>query len=654
MWTGLGSFSQRRKAASAATLLSLFCVISPLTLLLIRLAKLTTPFGGIPGLFEALAVPLITLGPACWLSGATFAALSKLYSGSKVYFLECAGALAGGLAATFLFVGRFAALPVLSICAAALCLLAWSAWRAHRCGVAALLCVLLAVFSGRIDSASRRLEWRGYSLIAQEEGRYGHLALAGMGNLRVLFQNGVVSSHFPDAAAREDLVHWPLLACPHPRTVLALGVEALPALPDILKHPVRLVEIVEPDAQAAGMLKTYLDRKAVRALKDPRVRVFTADPREWVRDHPARYDLILQLSPEPMNASINRLFTREFFQSAKASLLPGGMLAFSIPSAENYLSPETAYADASILRSLSAVFKRTALVPGGRMILLARDRPIDLDPARLAQLYEKRGLKNEVLVPSNFPFALMPERREAVERRLSQVAAAANEDLRPMAYFLAWKVWLAKFASPAHFAGFAALIIAALWGLVKLAGQMRGSLASPEKLAILALGFSGMGLEIVLLLLFQIACGALYWRLGLLLAAFMAGLALGSGLAAFKEHQAASARIGLLAILAFLAALEVVVSSHLSGLSQASLSTALALFPALLGLTGLAVGLAFPLACGTDPSVVYAADLWGSALGAFLTAAFLVPLAGMRLTVLLAAAVLLPPAVLLLIKRPEV
>jgi len=161
-----------------------------------------------------------------------------------------------------------------------------------------------------------------------------------------------------------------------------------------------------------------------------------------------------------------------------------------------------------------------------------------------------------------------------------------------------------------------------------------------------------MSLEIVLLLLFQIACGALYWRLGLLLSAFMAGLALGSGLASAKAREA-YARVGLLVILASLAALEIAISKHLGGLSEASLSTSLSLFPVLLGLTGLAVGAAFPLACEGEASVVYAADLWGSALGAFLTAAFLVPLVGMRLTVQLAAAVLLPAAVLLLFKRTK-
>jgi hypothetical protein len=167
---------------------------------------------------------------------------------------------------------------------------------------------------------------------------------------------------------------------------------------------------------------------------------------------------------------------------------------------------------------------------------------------------------------------------------------------------------------------------------------MRGALSSPEALAILALGFSGMALELVLLLLFQIACGALYWRLGLLLSAFMAGLALGGGLASLKALSPARARQGLALLLSALAGLELWLCFRLPAFAALSVSTALVVFPAVLGLGGFIVGLAFPLACGSDAALVYAADLWGSAFGAFLTAAFLIPLAGMRVSLYIAAA----------------
>jgi predicted membrane-bound spermidine synthase len=62
----------------------------------------------------------------------------------------------------------------------------------------------------------------------------------------------------------------------------------------------------------------------------------------------------------------------------------------------------------------------------------------------------------------------------------------------------------------------------------------------------------------------------------------------------------------------------------------------LASFSALLALDGLLVGVTFPLAVAVQrqpAASLYAADLWGAALGAFVTGAFLVPMLGLARTV---------------------
>jgi len=63
--------------------------------------------------------------------------------------------------------------------------------------------------------------------------------------------------------------------------------------------------------------------------------------------------------------------------------------------------------------------------------------------------------------------------------------------------------------------------------------------------------------------------------------------------------------------------------------------------------SGLAAGAVFPfenryyLACGggEHPGHIYAADLWGSALGALLTAGFLIPIWGVQQTLIFLGAV---------------
>jgi hypothetical protein len=70
----------------------------------------------------------------------------------------------------------------------------------------------------------------------------------------------------------------------------------------------------------------------------------------------------------------------------------------------------------------------------------------------------------------------------------------------------------------------------------------------------------------------------------------------------------------------------------------------LATFAALLAGDGILVGAAYPLAIGAGPdqaSSLYAADLWGSALGAFTAGTFLAPLAGCAATLAISSGIVL-------------
>jgi spermidine synthase len=168
--------------------------------------------------------------------------------------------------------------------------------------------------------------------------------------------------------------------------------------------------------------------------------------------------------------------------------------------------------------------------------------------------------------------------------------------------------------------------------------------SSWESGAVFSLGFSAVAAEVVLLLAFQAACGALYWKLGILMAAFMGGLALGALVGVLKPLGALWSRrtLRLVLVVAGLAAL--LGSTRLGSLMGLGPGSAVLMFCGLLTGTGFLVGWSFPLACSTAPAAVYAADLCGAALGAFLAAAFLVPLVGMAGTLAVAGAAVLPAA----------
>jgi spermidine synthase len=176
-----------------------------------------------------------------------------------------------------------------------------------------------------------------------------------------------------------------------------------------------------------------------------------------------------------------------------------------------------------------------------------------------------------------------------------------------------------------------------------------------------ATGFTLMALEIILLLAFQSIYGYLYHQLALLIALFMAGIAVGSWLGLRRIGRSSNPVCGRVAATQLLLALSapalmllVSFTVKFSG-TAASWLAAQFLFPALAALCGLLGGYQFPLATqlyegGKRQSLglLYAVDLLGGCAGALLLSGYLIPVFGFWRTAWLTAAVNLAPALMLL------
>ena len=180
-----------------------------------------------------------------------------------------------------------------------------------------------------------------------------------------------------------------------------------------------------------------------------------------------------------------------------------------------------------------------------------------------------------------------------------------------------------------------------------------------------ATGFTLMALQIFLLLGFQSVYGYVYRQLAILIAMFMAGIALGSwlGLRHVRSSQLSSATspLRVLAATQFLLALSgpalIYLARLLSGISSATatLLAAQFVFPSLAVLGGMLGGYQFPIATeiylgdgGPKASVgtLYTLDLIGGCVGALLLSTYLIPVFGFWKTAWLSAAVNLAPALL--------
>jgi spermidine synthase len=167
-------------------------------------------------------------------------------------------------------------------------------------------------------------------------------------------------------------------------------------------------------------------------------------------------------------------------------------------------------------------------------------------------------------------------------------------------------------------------------------------------MAILTTGLAGSALAVVLVVGFQLIHGYVYSSLGLLVTAFMAGLAIGSN--HINKMEGSRTRRQLIALEVAIAAIALLIVPVLTVMSRASWGwwaplIAHVAFPLLNLIVGVLVGMEFPLAASLHfsgdvartASALYAADLVGSCVGALIISALLIPFWGIPAVCVLVA-----------------
>ena len=675
-WTAAGSGIAGRLAARTraprrlmAGLEALVAVALPATILAVRASKhfLETVPGESLGPGPMLLGALATLSVFCVLSGALFAAGSRLYADQaatstgeatgSVYLLEALGSAAGGVLAGLVLVRTVAPLEIalglglLNLLAAAGLIIRSRFARGAAMVALASMAVLLALPSGvpRLETVSLERFWRGFHLVANRNSVYGNLAVVRTEGASSLYENGLNLFNVPDPAAAEEAVHFALLEHPSPRSLLLIGGGVNGSLAEALKHAsLERIDYVELDPAILDLFPIP---------NNPRVRVHVTDGRLFLKTTASTFDVIIVNLPDPQTAQLNRFYTLEFFREAARKLTGSGILAFRLTAAEDYISPELATFLRSIYKTLRAVFPEVTAIPGETVHFFGARRSgvLATGSEELLARLRARHLETSYVREYYIPFRMMPDRMADLERQIQpRPETPVNRDFAPVAYYFDVALWSSRFnhgyrgvfraMAGVDFRWLAGAVGALL--LVLVAKRRRPQTAAACCTA--AMGFALIGLEMLLLLAFQAIYGYVYQQLALMIAAFMAGMALGSWLVlrapalrgmrtlVFLQVGAAIAPLLLCAVF------EAV--THVTG--------GQAVFPVLALLCGMLGGCEFPVASriffssgrGHSPGTLYALDLAGSCLGAVLFSVYLIPVFGFLKTAVLAAMVGLAPA----------
>jgi len=694
IWTGLGSLWGGRRLASRliapaalARWLGVLGGLLPATVFLTRCLPglLHLPLGQVLSPFQAGLLFLLLLAPFCLLSGLFFPLACQSLKGSptwgmlgRVYFLDTLGAALGvGFLQLFL-IGRIPSLKLALWLGLILNLLAILAPPARRKKRSVIITGLSLVILGgllsqasRLEDVSRGWQWPGQNLVAVQESRYGLLTATQTAQQINFFENNLWYFSHPDPLNAEASVQYALLQHPQPRRVLLIGGGVAGAVAQILKTPGLIsLDYVELDPQLIRLAQRVLPPAVTKTLEAPLVRLIYQDGRRYIKDTDSTYDVILLCLPEPKNALLNRFYSQEFFEEVKARLRPGGLFSFGLSGGEVSLTPLRAQYLGLAFHTLQHVFPEVQVFPGLRVRFFAGLQPGQLvtDPALLVSRLQARQLRLYYVREYYLYENLSPARQAYLQQILAQTGSGLNTDLSPQCYYydltLSWAQEISAIKDllvrlrPLPFWSFPAAVVLMtllLWWRWRPPGKRISGPSNycpgPYLYNVLIMGLSAMALEITLIILFQIQLGFLYGQLGLLMAAFMFGMGLGSGLTPWlMDSQAAAWRLslGFQGGLVLLAGLLGLILPNLLNLPLLNWEGyAQAGFAVLLGSVGFLAGGIFAgqaeilhqagAQLAVSAGLLYAVDLLGATLGTLGMSLVALPLWGLRPTLLLLA-----------------
>jgi spermidine synthase len=461
------------------------------------------------------------------------------------------------------------------------------------------------------------------NVIFVKETPYANLVITETGGQYNIYENGILSALTDDAVGREEGVHFPMMQKQNARKVLLIGGSVSGHAAELLKYvAVERIDLLEVNPELFE-IDTSFSKLAI----DARVHQITADPVVYLNHSGDVYDVIIIVQPSPANVQTNRCFTVEFFRKARRLLHEKGILCTSLNASANYLSDIELQLHSTIYNSLAETFSYVMILPGSRNYFLASDDVLEIN---YNALLAEADIQNDYFNNNYLDDDLLRIRSSSLMEELDK-QATVNHDFKPVAYLLFINHWLSHFG-------------VSMWILLAVGAVLTLFFVFVSKPAIASMftsGFTGAGAEVVLIIAFQVIFGYAYLFVGLIITAFMAGLAAGAYFS--KRCEMKNWYKMLVFIQLFSGIYLIVIALKLTVLRDYStvlLLQTIFIFMTLIvsTLVGLQYGTSVRKSrekVGVAIAQIYAADLIGAALGSLLVVFWLIPTAGLLNTMIL-------------------
>ncbi|MDO8749088.1 MAG: hypothetical protein Q7J72_08260 [Candidatus Omnitrophota bacterium] len=507
-------------------------------------------------------------------------------------------------------------------------------------------CAILSLaMLSKIEESTQNLRFGPQKLIYSTDSIYANIAIVKNAEYSYsLYENGKLSFSTEDSESIEEWAHMLLLSHATPRKILLIGGGVSGVISEILKHPIKSIDYLEPDKKLIESVLKHIPQSAFYGLRDKKVTIYNQDARPFIKAAFTKYDLIILNLGGPSSLQLNRFYTQEFFEKIKNILSQEGRFCFSFESKEDILAGQLLKYNSCLYKSAKSVFPYLQLIPGERLTLIGSSENIPkINPEELAARFKERDIQSKYFTPYHIKAKLF--RQEYIQKRLEENfnLASINRDYYPSGFFYylglrgkqSWlnfnRMWelSGKIKMIYGFGCMESQTIALLayWIATMLILGVIGR-KNIVNLSVFSSGFYGIALAIIISLLFQINLGFLYYRLGMIVANFMLGLSLGGILFIYLRKTKLSWERAL-----FLSEIALGIISLLAAfiLKDNQLTYFL-----LTLLAGIIIGFEFGIFYSRKKTItIYILDLSGACLGSLLTGLIFVPVLGIYNTCLL-------------------
>jgi spermidine synthase len=304
----------------------------------------------------------------------------------RVYAVNTLGAILGSLACAFILIPQVGMwrtnqlLVVVTLLAAGLVTVVAVAGRARLLtgGVVAAALVLVLVAPSQDVFRSTFLPWMGVDLVFYKEGATDTVGVGeGNGQRMIVYEDhrGTAATH--THPFNFFFGHLPMLIHPGtPKRVLHICFGVGNSLSAVASHDeLERVDNVElsPHVLDAGPLFWSNDG----VLKHPKVRTIIDDGRNYLLTTGEKYDVIMLEPPEMFTAGVVNLYTKEFYEQARARLNPDGLVMTWLPTGNMTLDDER-----QMFRAMWEVFPHSTVwwqLDSGCALLVGTPEPLRVD-----------------------------------------------------------------------------------------------------------------------------------------------------------------------------------------------------------------------------------------------------------------------------------